>query len=77
MVEDSSTVFKTYASMMTYEPVSPGEEYRYCKWEFDSGTTKCEKKEEDEDGTLTTMKKRKKICDDTKIFSFIINLLIY
>jgi hypothetical protein len=32
MVEDSGAIFQTYADMMTYEPVSPGDEFKYRKW---------------------------------------------
>ena len=35
--------------MMNYEPVAPGKEFKYCKWDFNSGSTKCPEKEEEED----------------------------
>jgi len=41
LVEDAAYTFKTYASMMKYEPVAPGKEFKYRKWEFKSGSTKC------------------------------------
>ena len=51
MIEDSSMIFQKYASMMTYEPIAPGSQFKYCKWEFGNEPYYCpeEVKENDDE----------------------------
>jgi len=50
LVEDAGEIFKKYASMMKYDPVAPDKKFKYCVNPSKKGNTRCEEKDDEEEG---------------------------